>query len=508
MTRVHSKMAHKEAQKVINNQSLLSENDRQFVEKVREQVNLVQQQARPFVQSLPRLLDEHYKHEQSLINIRFAALNITEERESLVGGYSSVSKFLNGILYFMQDNILHIGGNINTLDDLTAHFNLDASDINSEANRRILIKKLIPIEKADQDRIDVLEAEADQSNKNRWELEEKIATYHAELEKLQNTLGVKFETDSNFELTKISKGKSGPEFSVIFTNTAGSIHPYILYRGKEYEGVKRQLGEGGFGKVKLAQDYLTNELVAVKVQLISHLPETVLQKEKAILQEMDHFKGSVQRSKKDYIVQELHYGSELESLVTEGDLTDTTSVNMLKQAAIELQKMHDGNLIHRDIKLENYIWDNEMSKCVLIDFAFVEKVKDDEIIYLRDEAGSASYLSAEAAQGNYSKRSDIYAFGVLMKEVLEKHPAVYEQLKHDIDKLTKVDVEERATSLADIINKLSSLQVTQHKSLTSRPAAITRQHGLLLNELRAKHQASIDNNIKEDSILTKKHRRD
>ncbi|HRE32233.1 MAG TPA: protein kinase [Candidatus Berkiella sp.] len=200
--------------------------------------------------------------------------------------------------------------------------------------------------------------------------------------------------------------------------------------------------------------------MAIKVQSINSLPEEVLEKEKAMLHQAGHLKGTIQRptNQKDYIVQELHYGKELESIVKGRKLSDLEALNLLKQAATELQKLHDKDLIHRDIKLENFIWDNEMAKCALIDLVFVEAVRGDEIIHMRDEAGSQSYLSPESLEGNYSKRSDIFALGNMMNEVLEKHPEIYDLLKNDLDSLTQTNVEARAKSLRNIISKIRVVQ--------------------------------------------------
>jgi hypothetical protein len=508
MPRVHKKVAHKEAQKILNNQSLLSEDDRHFVEQIRNEVKLIQKEALPLVQARLLLNEEYLLHEQATINVRFALQAVTDAQQDLSDGYNSVTQTLNTLLPYAQEKILNFG-DIESVDDLRTFFNIQSIELESEESRQKVIAKLKAVVVDEQANVFAADVKSDLLQENLSKMFDSIGSYSDKIAELQTKLGAKFEVDGNFELTKISKGKKGPEFSVIFTHDEGMSRPFILYRGKEYEGKVRQLGEGGFGKVKLAQDYVTNELVAVKVQLISHLPEHVLQKEKRVLKEMDHFKGTVQRTEKDYIVQALHYGSELESLIKEGELSEIASLNMLKGAAVELQKMHDKNKIHRDIKLENFIWDNVMSKCVLIDFAFVENIQDDEIIHFRDEAGSEAYLSPEAQEGNYSKRSDIYAFGIMMKEVLEKHPSLYEKLQNEISKLTIEKVEDRANSLGEVINKLSSLQAQAiQKIYPNRTPAVSNQRTLLLKELKSKHLESIERDLNTSLTSPKKPRQD
>lgn len=478
MARVHPKIAQRDRDRVLNNQSLLNDSDRALVEQVRSHVNTLHQEVEPLLNDFNKTVTDILNAIQESQKTSYTHQLFNDFRRDFEEDYLDIDKLLEKLEEAISAGDVSFEGNPQSIEELREFFKLSTDQ---DLNNQIMLENLVTLEAKFEAKNMELQNKQDELENHRIQVYEMLEEHRAKSMALQDHLGVKFYLDENFELTKISKGKNGPAFSVVFAKKDGEVHPFILYRGKEYEGEVRQLGQGGFGKVKLAQDYQTNELVAVKVQLSSSLPESILQQEKYMLNKAGHFKGDAQRSEqyKDYIFQSLHYGKELESLVNQGTLSDDMTIEMLKQAAMQLQKMHENNLIHRDIKLENFMWDEEMSECIIIDLAFVENVNGDEIIYRRDEAGSQSYLAPEALEGNYSKRSDIYAFGVLMNEVLEKKPELAANLKNAISTLTRENIEDRATSLKEIIDNLNTLQVqlSSKQTAQSRPKPLTSHFG-------------------------------
>jgi serine/threonine protein kinase len=249
------------------------------------------------------------------------------------------------------------------------------------------------------------------------------------------------------------------------------LMPFILYRGKKYEGTERKLGEGGFGSVKLAQDYNTNELVAVKIQNVTMLPEEVYATERDMLKTIGMFRGTVKRDEKDkdYLIQALLYGSNLEEHL-ESSKDSTEVLDIIVKASEQISKLHEINLIHRDIKLENFMWDPETKKMELIDFAFVQEVEGNHIRIMRDDAGSDTYKSPEVVDfGEYSKRSDLFALGVMIEEIVkDNHPKIYQEMKDDIELLKSPNVNDRPLNLKDTIAHLVKLQKSQLDPATAR----------------------------------------
>ncbi|PRP79075.1 hypothetical protein PROFUN_13177 [Planoprotostelium fungivorum] len=90
---------------------------------------------------------------------------------------------------------------------------------------------------------------------------------------------------------------------------------------------------------------------------------------------------------------------------------------ILSQLATALGKIHEKGVAHKDIKLENVIWDNVERKASFIDFGLC--VLDKE--FSTDYAGSKEYAAPEllAGTGPYCpKRADVWALGVTIFALL------------------------------------------------------------------------------------------
>ena len=82
---------------------------------------------------------------------------------------------------------------------------------------------------------------------------------------------------------------------------------------------------------------------------------------------------------------------------------------------IGINKIHQRNLIHGDIKIENVMVQKDTS-VKIIDFEFSQLLSNDNI---PNKFGSRSYLSPEKMDGNIiSKKSDIWALGILYYKLI------------------------------------------------------------------------------------------
>jgi len=93
-------------------------------------------------------------------------------------------------------------------------------------------------------------------------------------------------------------------------------------------------------------------------------------------------------------------------------------LRILLLAAKELQRIHNSNLIHRDIKFENFMYDTINDKCQLIDVAFLTSLKNKDKYTDNVQMGTDTYLAPELNQKSqaydYSKETDRYAFGMML----------------------------------------------------------------------------------------------
>ncbi|KAJ9581658.1 hypothetical protein L9F63_023175, partial [Diploptera punctata] len=112
-------------------------------------------------------------------------------------------------------------------------------------------------------------------------------------------------------------------------------------------------------------------------------------------------------------------------------------VSVVNQA---VKHLHDHNLVHLDIKLENILIDNNRHY-KLGDFGLVIDISKD----LKDaEDGDPKYLAPEVMNGNVTKGADIFSVGITMLELatdmeLPSSGPLWHELRNGIfpDHLTK-----------------------------------------------------------------------
>lgn len=481
--RVHPKIAPKEYEKLRRNESLLSKEDKEKVEKIREFVRPIHQEMHPIVNEINKIQKELNAISQNIIPINDALsplqdyiqdldppLHLRNKRKPV-----TIEACLKRILVDINGGTFDFGQPIKDIDGLQKQLGL-GTPLESEQNKNQLLSELIQQQGIYQKKKDALMFKEEDLFKKKSALEVQVEQAKEKLKAYSQREKIIFDIDEYFNLAKITRkkekheerGANGPEFSVVFAQKDGQIRPFVLYRGKEYEGGKRQLGEGGYGRVKLAQDYQTNELFAVKIQ--SQVDDYTLQQEKGILASVGVFEGTLKRDShdnipaKDYIMQELYYGEDLQNLIAQNELSENESLQLLTKAAIALNQYHEKNLIHRDIKLENFIWDKDIDKAHLIDLASVVKVKGDKPFKPEDPSapnplvGTPEYLSTEAQERIYSKKSDVFAFGVMMKKILEEnHPGIYAQMQEFIEAQMMAENPAERPSMKDVRDMLSRL---------------------------------------------------
>jgi len=100
-----------------------------------------------------------------------------------------------------------------------------------------------------------------------------------------------------------------------------------------------------------------------------------------------------------------------------GALPEAQCKEMLYQIADGLNYLHEKNIIHRDLKCENILI-NQDNKCQIADFGFARKMEEDSIS--STFCGSAAYAAPELLKGKmYSSfASDVWSLGVIFYVML------------------------------------------------------------------------------------------
>jgi tRNA A-37 threonylcarbamoyl transferase component Bud32 len=220
--------------------------------------------------------------------------------------------------------------------------------------------------------------------------------------------------------------------------------------------INSPLGVGGMGEVYLAQDTRLSRRVAIKI-----LPDKFscdaqrmarFDREAKVLASLNHpniaaIYGLEEANGVRALVMELVDGPTLAERIKQGPLPLDETLLIAKQIAQALEYAHERSIIHRDLKPSNVkITPNGEAK--VLDFGLAKALEGDfsgadisistspTLSQAATQAGmllgTAAYMSPEQARGKkVNRRGDIWAFGVVLYEVLAGKPAFLEETTSD-----------------------------------------------------------------------------
>jgi len=83
---------------------------------------------------------------------------------------------------------------------------------------------------------------------------------------------------------------------------------------------------------------------------------------------------------------------------------------------------HANGIVHRDLKLENFLFETEEddSELKLIDFGLSQYFEDDTVLH--NAVGTPYYVAPEVMQGNYDAKCDVWSIGVIAYMLLSGTP--------------------------------------------------------------------------------------
>ncbi len=121
-----------------------------------------------------------------------------------------------------------------------------------------------------------------------------------------------------------------------------------------------------------------------------------------------------------YLVQELIEGQTLRKELGNRKLSEIETLKIIQNILIGLEKVHNSNNIHRDLKPDNIIRRNSNDKLVLIDFGAVKAVRQGTNPQISQTIGigTPGYMPGEQWRGSPQFASDIYAVGAISLKCL------------------------------------------------------------------------------------------
>jgi eukaryotic-like serine/threonine-protein kinase len=202
-----------------------------------------------------------------------------------------------------------------------------------------------------------------------------------------------------------------------------------------------QIGEGGMGQVYRATDTKLKRQVAIKIlpPSMADDPDRLVrfQREAEVLAALNHpniagIYGLEESNGVTALVMELVEGEDLSQRIARGAIPMDEALPIAKQIAAALEAAHEQGIIHRDLKPAN-IKVRPDGTVKVLDFGLA-KAMDPALSSAVNAMnsptltaatihgvllGTAGYMSPEQARGKaVDKRADIWAFGVVLYEML------------------------------------------------------------------------------------------
>jgi Tol biopolymer transport system component/tRNA A-37 threonylcarbamoyl transferase component Bud32 len=230
---------------------------------------------------------------------------------------------------------------------------------------------------------------------------------------------------SGFVVTGFPKNPPWPAFVFAIGTRVG---PY------EISGI---IGAGAMGEVYRARDARLRRDVAMKVlpKSFADDPERIrrFRREAKLLASLNHpqiaaIYGLEESNGTLALVMELVEGPTLAERITSGPLSTTEALRYATQIADALEAAHERGIIHRDLKPANVkitpegavkILDFGLGKALKPDSGTQDSVDLSAASHAGIILGTAAYMSPEQARGaDVDNRADIWAFGVVLYEIL------------------------------------------------------------------------------------------
>jgi len=188
--------------------------------------------------------------------------------------------------------------------------------------------------------------------------------------------------------------------------------------------IQNRLAKGGMAEVYLARDIETDQIVAVKlVHTSSGEYCERFRREVRVLATLSHkhilpVLDFGEHESWCYLISPyIEYGT-LNERLAQGPLSLTDANQIFSQLAEALQYAHDQGIVHRDIKPSNVLM-RDGTHVYLADFGLVKEEGVDNNLTLSGYLiGTPEYMAPELAEEDASLRSDIYALGILLYQML------------------------------------------------------------------------------------------
>ena len=269
--------------------------------------------------------------------------------------------------------------------------------------------------------------------------------------------------------------------------------------------IEKTIGEGTFGKVKLAIHIPTGEQVAIKILEKSKINDQDelerVEKEIKYLKILNHpniiqIYEIIENSKNFYLVMEYAPGGELFNYIVKNEkIGENESSYFFSQIIHGIEEIHRKKICHRDIKPENLLLTtNKIIK--IIDFGLSNEYDK----FLSTPCGSPCYASPEMIRGvKYNGLSvDLWASGIILYAMVCGYLPFDDKNNEKLfEKILQCKVEFPSEEETKISPECKDLIL---KILTPNPAKRIKLDEIKLHPFMAFGNVKYINTIKEDNF--------
>ncbi len=274
--------------------------------------------------------------------------------------------------------------------------------------------------------------------------------------------------------------------------SAGTVPETLRYFG-DYE-LLEQIAVGGMGVVFKARQVSLNRIVAVKMiragQLAREADIRRFRTEAEAAANLKHPRIVAihevgEHEGRHFFSMDFIEGRTLAELVRNHPLEPARAARLMQTIAEAIAYAHQRGVLHRDLKPPNVMIDAQDEPHVT-DFGLAKMLKgDSELTQTGAVMGSPSYMSPEQARGRgdeVSERSDVYALGAMLYELLTTRPPFLAATPLETMKL----VVERDPASPRVLNPAlpRDLETICLKCLEKEPARRYASAGALAEDLQ------------------------
>ena len=251
--------------------------------------------------------------------------------------------------------------------------------------------------------------------------------------------------------------------------------------------IRAKVGEGGMGEVYRARDTKLDRDVAIKILPAGFASDAErlarFEREARTLASLNHsniahIHGVEDTGSTRAIVMELIEGDDLAQRLARGPLPLAEALPIARQVAEAIQAAHDHGIVHRDLKPAN-VKVKPGGAVKLLDFGLA-KISESRLASSSltqsptmmssmpgTLLGTAPHMSPEQVKGhNADGRSDVWAFGCLLYEMLTGRPAF------------------AAATASEVVASILTAEPDWSRLPTDTPDAIRRLPGAACRKMR------------------------